>query len=454
MKIGEQAGPLTFFRSSPLRDYRPLQSIVYWVVGRWAIENPFGLIHILNFVSFAFYALVFALWLRETRLPVIGVLGATSVLFLHPVLAGPLADLDGFTRLVVSGWVWLGAYFAFRYADRARVAIPFVSACFVIGLGFMEYAVGLMPLSVLAFWWNRRQEGARVTALALGGVLLVLLAGYYLLRLSVIGHDAGRLSLNPLMWTKNFVMLAAGVLFMGNTVSIYTEQSVGSFLALGLAVTVMTLVVVGGLWLRCHRGARAVDVEEPKTEAVFTFVAAAFLASFMPMVFMRHISEIYASAIVTPFALLTGYAAAGWRNSARPYFIGFLVVFSAGIAWACISVTSKVASLRQTGERASAQIQNLLTWIPSDADGLKIALVFVETELPPRRTYSVFRAGDDHLMQPGSGARSALGWFRPGENIAVSHHLVHHKSEIKKEEFDMVLYWNPVTRLFEPLDAK
>jgi hypothetical protein len=54
IRVGEAQGPSSFFLASPLTDYRPLQSLIYWAVGRWAIDNPFPLIHILNFASFAF----------------------------------------------------------------------------------------------------------------------------------------------------------------------------------------------------------------------------------------------------------------------------------------------------------------------------------------------------------------------------------------------------------------
>jgi hypothetical protein len=451
-RIGEQRGAWSFFIGSPLADYRPLQALTYWAFGRWQIENPFPLIHILSFAAFSFYAFVFALWIRLCSLPRSGTLCALVVLFLHPVLAGPLADLDGFTRFVVSGWVWLGAYFAFKYADRLSIAIPLTSICFVIGLGFMEYAVALVPLSILAVWWGGagRQTRKIRAALALSLTLLVLFAAYYFVRISVIGYsDAGRLSFNPVEWARNFVMLSVAVLFMGDTVPVYVQRG-GALVAAAISVTLMSLMLFGGLWL-WHRAERdrqgAIHTQGP-TAKVFPFLVTAMLIPFFPMVFMGHISEIYATPILFVLALLTGFAVAGWAQAPRKYVVAALLVLVFHTVWACVSVRAKVGGVRAASERAGVFTRDLLGKIPSEAHDLRVALVFLDSELPDR-PYSVFAPGDDLFIAPDVAARAAMEWLRPGKNIELLHLIVDDKSAVQLEDFDMVLYWNPSNQRFE-----
>jgi hypothetical protein len=244
-------------------------------------------------------------------------------------------------------------------------------------------------------------------------------------------------------------MLGTSVLFMGNTISVYVHTSMGALVALAISIAVMGAMLLAGLvtWYQHSR----VAAETVSAGQLFEFLGLALPASFVPMIFMKHVSEIYASAIVIPLALYIGYAAAGWLRWTRPRFVVVLLTFALHIAWACTSVTAKVADRIETGQRAEAQLHALLRWIPGDARGLRVALVFVESELPPRRTYSVFRVGDDHLIQPGVSALAALQWVRPAENIEIHHLIVQNRSEVQAKDFGLVLYWNPRVREFEPL---
>ena len=61
----------------------------------------------------------------------------------------------------------------------------------------------------------------------------------------------------------------------------------------------------------------------------------------------------------------------------------------------------------------------------------------------------MFRGGDDHLLQPGYGVRYAIEWTRPGSGHVLEHFIVRERSLINEPDFDLVLYWNPRTRLFE-----
>ena len=450
IRVGEAKGPLSFFLASPLNDYRPLQSLVYWAVGRWALDNPFPLIHVLNFASFAFFASIVAAWTMQLRMSLGGSVCAALLLSLHPVLAGPLADLDGFTRMVVSGWVWLGTFFAVRFANDLRFAVPLVGACFLIGLGFMEYALGLIPLSILGLWWARR--GSRLLASTiLGTFLLVLFASYYLVRAAVVGSSAGRLTMDPIEWARNFALMLSGVGFLGNTVWVYFHQGAGSIGLLAAGVTLFTAVILAGFVARYRMAAptEATAMAFPTSSREAGFLITAFFASFTPMVLMTHVSEIYVTAIVVALALVTGRAAEGWSRLPRPLFISLAFAFVMMLGWAFSSTQSKVAELRATGDRAAVQLEQLLRWLPPGLHGQRVALVFLTGDLPDRRTYSVFRGGDDHLLQPGYGVRYAIEWTRPGSGHVLEHFIVRERSLINEPDFDLVLYWNPRTRLFE-----
>jgi hypothetical protein len=123
------------------------------------------------------------------------------------------------------------------------------------------------------------------------------------------------------------------------------------------------------------------------------------------------------------------------------------------LLWAASSVVAKVTQLKETGERAREQIASLFSAIPAEAHDIRVGLVFIESELPPRRTYSVFRGGDDHLIQPGQPAQSMVEWFRPGRNIELEHANVSSESEAARRRFDMVLRWDPQARRFRRLTA-
>jgi hypothetical protein len=450
IRAGEASGPIAFFQSSPLNDYRPLQSLGYWAMGRWNERDPFPLVHVLNFVAFGFYVGVFVQWLRLLRLPMGGVIAAFATLFFHPILAGPLADLDGFGRFMVSGFVWLGVYYVVRYADRLRWAFPLAALCFGVGLGFMEYALALVPLAPAALWWSRRDRGRTAAAAGLLLLLMLMFGAYYAIRISIIGSDSGRLSMDLVQWITNTALLGGAVLYMGDTVSVYVAQNTAAVATMAASGVAMAALIIRGMRLwhasECERG------HSMETHCrTLTLLPLAFVLSFFPMVVMSHISEIYAATIVFAVALMMGSAMAGWSRRPRWYLRPAIPVFVLLLLWASSSVVRKVASLKETGERAQVQIASVLAAIPTDARDVRVALIFRESDLPARRTYSVFRGGDDHLIQPGQSAVSLIEWFRPGRNIELIQVRVADVAQVRRPEYDALLLWDPSTRRFRPL---
>ena len=444
IRRAEQTSPLQFFRYSPVGDYRPLQWVLAWAAGRTELDDPFRALHRLNFVAFAWYALILALWIRRLCFSSLAAASTLAFVFLHPVLAGPLTDTDGFTRFVVSGWVWLGVYFADRFADRLGLALPLVGSCFLVGLGFMEYAVGLVGLATLAVL-SRRGERPLFGAGIVLSVLVVLFLIYYTLRVSVIGFsDAGRLSLSPVDWLRNFTLLGTAIFYMGSTAEVAISPTALRLLTLACSILLVATVVGVGLWLwRGHaRGTRI----PPSID--LPYLGALFLASFAPMVFMQHVSEIYATPIVFALGLLVGRAADGWWLRGRPFRTDFVAVFAIIILWGAASASSKVEAMRQLGERAERQIGSLLAQIPADARDMTVALVFQARDLPLRRRYSVFHSGDDYLIQPGTG-HFAAEWFLPGRDIRWVHVIRNGDSSPVAGDAGLVLCWNAAYARFE-----
>jgi hypothetical protein len=235
---------------------------------------------------------------------------------------------------------------------------------------------------------------------------------------------------------------------MGDTVSVYVQRG-GALVTAGISVTLMALMLFSGLWLwhRAERNRQGPIPTQGPSARVFPFLVTSMLVPFFPMVFMGHISEIYATPILFVFALLTGFAVAGWARAPRKYVVASLLVLVLHTVWACVSVRAKVGGVRAASEGAAVFTRDLLGKIPSEAHDLRVALVFLESELPDR-PYSVFAPGDDLFIAPDVAARAAMEWLRPGKNIELFHRIVHEKSDVQLQDFDMVLYWNPSNQRF------
>ena len=234
---------------------------------------------------------------------------------------------------------------------------------------------------------------------------------------------------------------------MGDTVWMYIHQGPEAYARLSAAMILLATMILVGLRWRYRNGDIGADPAAafPSTSTEAAFLITAFLASFTPTVFMTHVSEIYASAIVVPLALIVGRSAEGWSRLPKPLFISLVVAFGLHVAWASASIQSKVASLRDIGDRATVQLKQLLRWIPPETQEQQIAVVFLEQEVLFDRPYSVFRAGDDGLLWE----QYAVEWYRPGRGHLLKHLVVQERSKVNEEAFDLVLHWNPGSREFD-----
>src|SRR5437867_3382128 len=121
---GETEGVWSFFVTSDVADYRPLQNLTFWVFGRLSKAHLLASLRVLHFLSFVFYATVAFLWIRALSFNRVGAVTAACVVFLHPALAGALGGIDNYARLLVSAWVWLGSWIAHSRGRRPLLAVP------------------------------------------------------------------------------------------------------------------------------------------------------------------------------------------------------------------------------------------------------------------------------------------------------------------------------------------
>ena len=456
---GEQEGAWTFFIASDGGDYRPLQNVTFWLFGTFSERHVLLSLRILHFLSFAFYALVAFLWIHALNFSRIGAVAAACVVIFHPVLAGPLAGLDNYTRLVVSALVWLGAWVAYSYANKPLLALPLVSICFVIGLGYMEYAISLIPLAVLATVWRAEKQRFRWAARMLI-CLIAILTAYFLVRVSglvVTSSGAGHLSPNPLIWVKNAGMMLASILFFGNTVSIMLGMSLPKIAWLGSNIALVACAVGYGLWVgnrysvpfvTGYSGTRS--AAEANGLIPLQFLGVAFVISFFPMLLMKHISEIYLTPITLPLALLTGLAAHGWTAVSRPFQYVAIFFAISQLLLASNAIQSKVAGVNDAGERADGMIQQVLKHIPNDGQRKKAAIVFLKENVAQSKNYSIFALPDDLLIQAGY-ATYAVRWFRPNQDIFLDHFVVEDPHDVDLKLFDRVLLWDDSIKQFTPI---
>ncbi len=456
---GEKEGGWTFFKRSDIGDYRPLQNSTFWLFGRWSRTHRLLSLRILHFLGFAFYAVVAFLWIRSLSYSRLGGVAAGCVVFFHPTQAGALAGLDNYARLVASAWVWLGTWIAYNHGGRVRLSVPLVCLCFAFGLGYMEYAIALAPLAVLATAWRggtRRWLNAGVMFVGLAGVFVV----YFLVRLSGVvagSPGTGLLSLNPLVWARNTVTILVAVMFSGNTVPVMLQRTLPRLVWPGLSVTLAMLALGYGL-----RAIRSVPLPrsdgDPQTgpPAVATprahlgFLLTAFSVSFFPMLLMTHVSEIYLTSVTLGLALLTGLSAHGWIGASPSRGFLALVFASSQLLLAANAIQAKISGINDAGERTDAMMRQLLEHLPNDGSIKKMAIAFLEKEAAGAIGYSVFAMPDDQLIQSGY-ATYALDWFRPEQGVRLDHLVVKDPSDVDFESYDLVLLWERSNKRFIPI---
>ena len=267
------------------------------------------------------------------------------------------------------------------------------------------------------------------------------------------GQGLGYLSSDPKQWIQNAALFVVALLFTGNSVWAFVHQ--------GPAVAVLVLVAVAaaagllgiglGLRLRVERRRCRIPGPDPEGFSVARwtlFLSIALAAASTPMLFMSHVSEMYAVGMVLPLALLAGLAAEGWCDASRRWRIIATGAAMAMIVSSCLAASAKVDGLRAVGEKAEQQANHLLSFLPAEARDLRVAAVFLNRDLPPRRTYSVFRMGDEALM---GRPHRFFDWWRPGRGLELELLKLEDQSQAPLGSYDLVLLWNAGDRRFTVL---
>jgi hypothetical protein len=109
------------------------------------------------------------------------------------------------------------------------------------------------------------------------------------------------------------------------------------------------------------------------------------------------------------------------------------------------TIVVKIEGLRDVGERAEAQIREVLSLIPPDAHDVKVAVIFDPTKLPNRRTYAVYRMGDDSIVVQ----EQAFDWLVPERHLKWASFYVD-AQDFHPEEYAYIFQWDPDAKKFRP----
>lgn len=431
---GNQRGVGVFFTDSVIRiGYRPLKSLAIWFFGNLSSDEAtrFAWIRVLHLIGAICYALVAVAWLRALPIGTAGAGAMIGLMFLHPILAAPVGSIDGIDTLMSSTLLWLGAWCCWRFRGRAVAAAITSAACFIVGVGFKENLFALVPLAVVVviLFWPR--ERSVVGCTVVGGSLAVLAAAAILVRRFVIrgGLEAGAnmLDFSPRQLVENVALFASGLLFFGNTVWVYVHSSSTVLTAVGGAcVAVLALLVAGFIRNRSRS---------------FLFPAIGIVLAAFPTILLYHVSEMYVAPMLLPFAMLAALVADGLCSSRAGRVVASVFV-SVAVVSSILTIRSKVAGLVEVGERADRQLREVLDFVPPGTKDVKILLRFDPNELSPRRTYSVFRMGDEILLVH----RQTPEWVRPDDGIELQSDRF---DLFDPKDFDVVLRWDAKRQAFD-----
>jgi hypothetical protein len=153
----------------------------------------------------------------------------------------------------------------------------------------------------------------------------------------------------------------------------------------------------------------------------------------------------YLSPLLLPLALICGIATEGWRRQARPLRLLAVAITVIAFISSAYTVYVKVEGLRDVGQRAEDQMQQILALLPADAYDVKVAVLFDLSELPARRTYAVYHMGDEVLVVHSM----ALDWLAPQRHLYLGSFPID-SPDFHPNDFDYIFKWNPTTQHFAP----
>jgi hypothetical protein len=355
------------------------------------------------------------------------------------VLATAAGSIDGIDTLASSALLWLGGWCVYRCRERPAAAVMLSLICFLVGVGFKENLFALGPLSlviVLMFWdWRRRQLAGSIGLLAMLGIasLLMIYVRFYVIR-GGLEAGSGMIRFSPRQLVENTALFASGLLFFGDTIWVYLHQSKAVLALVGVACLTTLVIVASGL----YRHGR---------DRWLAFLLIGMVVASFPTILLYHVSEMYVPPMLLPFALLCAMAADAWMRAARPIRFALGAIATIALISSIATIHHKIAGLIDVGERADAQLKQVLTFIPPEARGVRIMLLFKRDELPPKRTYSVFRMGDEILLVH----EPTTEWYRPGQGHILQSEVVDDPATFDMSTWNTVLLWHSDTQSFTKL---
>jgi hypothetical protein len=403
------------------------------------------LLHLLGLLALGLVAL---LWVRTLRLALAGTIAVAAVILFHPALPQAWGSIDGMDSLYSTALLWLGAWCAYRFRDCLDRQLPLVLMLFVLAVGFKEYAFAMAPLCAwVAICFSPRRRFLR--AAIVGGavclaIVAILIIRQYVVPLSDVGTHRGfeYILLTPRQILLNFAILATGALFFGNSIFVYVHQSPAIFAMVALAVLLAGAVIAIGL-LRYARQDRLDVPREREPARWIIFLLGSLLAGTFPIWIMFHVSEMYLPPIILPLALLCGLSADGYRQATTKARAVVALLAIVALISSLLTIRVKIDGLHDVGDRAAEQIRQILSYLPPDASDKKIAILFDTASLPARRTYAVYRMGDEVLLVHAG----VLEWPRPEKNLRLT--SLTNEPLPNPEQYDLILHWNNQARRFE-----
>lgn len=453
-------GPVALFReTTQAKNYRPLQSFLMWLFARGSMPEPYFAIRVLHVLSMAMYGLTMLLWVRRMRVSKVGAIVALLVMFLHPMLSAPMAGIDGFSSLLAGAFMWLAALAAYEWRDRWWLSAAGAGACLVVGSLIKEYTFAALPLSVWAVLVLPSRIRWRTVA-AVGIVLTGLIVALMAIRPFIVPAGLeGKIPtphVDPVQVAKNLGLFAAVPLYFGSTVWVFVQRT-PVVLAMFVASCFATIGLLGiGLWRAWRQGMRADQSDEKEAPTVarwVVFLLLSFFAATFPANILKHVSEQYAVGLALPLALLAGLAAEGIRRATARFRTLAAMLFAGQIILAATAVLDKVRGIRDCGDRATHQAQELIKLLPPDAHDLYLALVFVEDDTARQRVYSVYTMRDSGLLHPGQRLKwnGTLEWWLPRRGLDFERLVVKSVDDTDLTGFDLALLWHSDSQTFSIL---
>lgn len=454
IEVGSESLSRLLFETRQAKNYRPLQSLVYYglslLVGQ---RSPLDLrlIVAVHFASFLCLWGVCLLGLRAMR--ALGVLeGRSGGLFVllfswHPALVASAASLDGLSSLLATGFVYGGLWVGVALRDRWRRALALNLVLLFVGVLVKEYAYALVVVTPLAIYGSSAQHPLRS---ALRFFVPLLFFGLFLLMASkmwVPGYKGVGVPVSLQAFT-NIGLVLLGVGFVGDSIQVALSASWFWRAAAGL----VAVCVLGFVFAAAFGFERDPMIRRRRALLfllIFASVAPAFLAT--------RISEMYLSAALLAFAALTAesifpsvsaafkrrssLAPARWRISV---LIGILAL-SLGSTW------SKVSRMDASARRANWQARLLMDVVPEEARDTTVHVIF-RADQPLVPDYSVYQTGD----LTGMTATHLFDVYRPKRGLRLSSHVAESPAAVQLLLLELsdpyVLLWDPMTSAF--VDAR